>query len=193
MSHVTLALVVTLCVTLSAAVPQEWAFPHTKKSGRATSEYRDDNGFHVVVNYDYSQRNHKTPWLLVDMALAATNRFVLHKDNIRLVTPDGRELRVATQEAMIADSQGITFVVQNAKIFRQPVENYFSQRGARESIRFQVLPGQGTTSDEAVVDNDRVALGAVFFRSPEGLWQSATYRLVVDNEKAKAALPIVLE
>jgi hypothetical protein len=65
-----------------------------------------------------------------------------------------------------------------------------------EPMCFQVSPpGAGTVSDEAVVDNDYVTIGAVFFRTPEGTWDAGTYRLEVNNpvDKTVVALPIKLE
>jgi hypothetical protein len=150
---------------------------------------------HVVINYDYSQRNHKSPWLLVDVGMASTRRFVLSRDNISITTPAGRTVPVARQEALNSDAPGVTLVLQNAKIFRRPIATYFSQRNSLlEEMKFQVAPpGTTTVSSEAIVDNDRLTLGGLLFRNPEGSWPSGTYRFAVEHEVAKAALPIVLE
>src|SRR5712671_605937 len=67
---------------------QEQSFPHTKQRGRATVEYKDDI-LQVVASYDYSQRNHESPWLLVDLAAWTERRLILDRDNITLVTPSG--------------------------------------------------------------------------------------------------------
>jgi len=178
-------------VSVAATQQKEWSFPNTKSIGRATVEYND--GFHAVANYDYSQRAHNTPWLLIDLAAASTRRFVLHRDHIRLLTPDGRELKMATHKAILDDRPGINLVLQNAQIWRRGLESYFNQRGVNEWIRFHNRPEQGVVSDEAIVDNDRVTIGELFFKSPEGRWQTGTYRLTIENDVAKAALPIVLQ
>ncbi|HLG55554.1 MAG TPA: hypothetical protein VI485_09495 [Vicinamibacterales bacterium] len=185
-------LTLTLCGAVASAVAQQSLFPNTKKNGRATVEFRND-GFKVVANYDYSQRNHDTPWLLIDIAAASERRFTLHKKQITLVTPAGTVLPVAPQEALIADAAGITSLMQNSKIWRRPLAEYFSQRSRIEPLRFYAFPFGGVAFDEAVVDNDRVALGELFFRTLEEKWKEGTYRLVVDHEKAKAALPISLQ
>jgi hypothetical protein len=187
-----LTVLIALVGTAVLAAQKEQLFPHTKKQGRATSEYRHE-GFHVVVNYDYSQRNHKTPWLLIDVAAASTNRFVLHRDNFSIVTPEGRTVKLATQENLTADAPGLTSLAQNSKIHRQNLDGYFSQRSAREQIRFFSFPFERTISNEAIVDNDRVTTGALLFKSPEGSWQEGTYKLAIDNEKGQAALPIALQ
>jgi hypothetical protein len=198
MRHSIVALAVLGIVLVSVpgdAQQKEFSFARTRSQGRATAEYRDRE-LHVVINYDYSQRNHNAAWLLVDMALASASsrRFVLHKKDVRLTTPDGRELSVALQQQVIDDAPAITTLLQNASIFRRQLTSYFNQRGQIEAIRFQTTPpGKGTVSDEATVDNDHVTAGAVLFKHPQGSWQAGTYRFAVDTEVGGAALPIRLE
>ena len=71
------ALVVLLATgaTLSAAQrpADDNAFPHTKPNGRATVEYKDEK-VQAVVIYDYSQRNHDTDWLFVQVGVALRER-----------------------------------------------------------------------------------------------------------------------
>jgi hypothetical protein len=196
MKRSALVIVFGLLIGIAATTAQqkEWSFPNTRSYGRATIQYRGQ-GVQVLVNYDYSQRNHNTKWLLIDMAIASRRRFVLKKDHIRLLTPSGREIGVAPQEAVIADSAGLTKLLQNASVQRRPLLSYFSQRGGPvEAIRFQTLPvGGGTVSPEVTVDDDHVSNGAVLFATPEGSWNAGTYRLEINNEVAKAGLPIKLE
>ena len=182
-------------IASTTAQQKEFSFPNTRSYGRATIQYRNQ-GVQVLVNYDYSQRNHNTKWLLIDLAIASRQRFVLHQDDIKLLTPKGRELGVAPQEAIIADSAGVTKLLQNAKVNRQPLLSYFSQRGGGpvETIRFQTFPiGGGTVSPEVTVDDNHVSSGAMLFVTPEGRWDAGTYRLEITNEVAKAGLPIKLE
>ena len=75
---------------VAATIPlnQTWSFPDTRSYGRATIQYRGQ-GVHVLINYDYSQRNHNTKSLLVDLAMASRQWFLLRKDHIRLLTPSG--------------------------------------------------------------------------------------------------------
>ena len=186
-----LIILVALVATAALAAQKEQLFPHTKKQGRATSEYRHE-GFQVVVNYDYSQRNHSGPWLLIDVAMASKTRFVLHRDNFTIVSPDGRMVKLATQDNLTNDGPGLWSLSQNSKIHRHNLDSYFVARG-HEPIKFYSFPFERAVSDEAIVDNDRVTLGALLFKSPEASWQAGTYRLEIDNEKAKAALPITLQ
>jgi hypothetical protein len=184
-------LIALVSATLIAS-QKEQLFPHTKKSGKATVEYRYE-GFAVVANYDYSQRNHSAAWLLIDVAMASKTRFVAHRDDFSLVTPEGRPLKLPTQQGVSADSPALMSLAQNSKIHRQNLEGYFSQRSVREILNFYSSPFEHAISDEAIVDNDRVTMGALLFKSPEGRWPEGTYRLAIDNEKAQAALPIALQ
>jgi len=182
-----------VAVTSIQAQQKEFPFRYIRQNGRATPEF-SHQGLHVVINYDYSQRNHKSAWLLVDMAAASRRRFVLHKSDVKLLTPGGRELMVAPQQTVIADAPALTMLLQNARIWRRDLLSYFPQRSTLEPIKFQIAPpGTGTTSDESVVDNDRVATGAVLFKTPEGSWDAGTYRFEVNTEVGTAALPIRLE
>ena len=182
--------------TCSLAAQKEWSFPHTRANGRATPEF-DHNGLHIVVNYDYAQRNHKTKWLLLDLAIASTQSFILHRKDITLLTPDGRQLPVTPQEELLEDSAGITLVLQNARMWRRDLASYFSQRGGgvpNEQIRFQAFPaGESTVSSEVTVDRDHVTGGQLLFRTPSGSWDAGAYRIEVNTDAGLAALPIKLE
>ncbi len=141
MANRTLIGSLVILATCSLAAQKEWSFPHTRSNGRATPEY-NHNGLHVVVNYDYAQRNHKTKWLLLDLAIASTQSFILHRKDITLLTPDGRQLPVALQEELLEDSAGISSVLQNAQVWRRDLTSYFVQRSGvpNELIRFQAFP-----------------------------------------------------
>jgi hypothetical protein len=181
--------------TCSLAAQKELAFPNTRPNGRATPEY-DHDGLHVVVNYDYAQRNHKTKWLLLDLAIASKQSFILHRQDVTLLTSDGRRLPVAFQEELLEDSPGITLVLQNARISRRDLTSYFNQRNGgipNEQIRFQAFPPGRTASSEVTVDHDHVAGGQLFFRTPQGSWDAGTHRLEVNTDAGLAALPIKLE
>ena len=195
MANRTLIASLIVMATCSLAAQKEFSFPHTRPNGRATPEYHQ-NGLHVVVNYDCAQRNHKTRWLLLDLAIASTQSFILHRKDITLLTPDGRQVPVASQEEIVEDSAGISSVLQNASISRRNLLSYFNQRSGgvpNEEIRFQGFPPGRTVSSEVTVDRDHVSLGQLFFRTPRGTWEPGTYRLEVNTEAGLAALPIKLE
>jgi hypothetical protein len=107
------------------------------------------------------------------------------------VTPDGRIVALAERRNVLADWMNTGS--RNAVAVRDDLRNYF--RGETEEI----LPFFITRSlkvmpyDEAIVDNNHMTQGPLYFRSPEGRWPTGTYRLTIDHEAAKAALPVTLK
>lgn len=169
------------------------AFPHTKPNGRATVEYKDEK-VQAVAIYDYSQRNHDTAWLLVQIGVALRERGEVRRDSFSVVMPGGRTVPLATQEQFLADSQVITKLRQNARIFQRDVISYFPKSADGEFIRWFALPGEGTVRNPAIVPSEHgVVIGDLYFRSPTLRWEAGTHRLVFNNDKGHAELPIRLE
>ncbi|HET9269265.1 MAG TPA: hypothetical protein VFO31_13920 [Vicinamibacterales bacterium] len=169
------------------------AFPHTKPNGRATVEYRDEK-VQAVAIYDYSQRNHDTAWILVQIGVALAERGAVRRDSFSVVMAGGRSVPLATQEQFLADSQVITKLRQNARIFQREVISYFPKSADGEFIRWFALPGEGTVRNPAIVPSEHgVVIGDLYFRSPTLRWETGTHRLVFDNDKGHAELPIRLE
>jgi hypothetical protein len=182
-------------VTLSAAQrpADDNAFPRTKSNGRATVEYKDEK-VQAVAIYDYSQRNHDTAWILVQIGVALSQRGEVRRDSFSVTMAGGRSVPLATQEQFLADSQVITKLRQNAKIFQRDVLNYFPKSADGEFIRWFALPGEGTVRNPAIVPSEHgVVIGDLYFKSPTLRWEAGTHRLVFDNTKGHAELPIRLE
>jgi len=185
--------VVVLAGGLAIVAQEPSSFPHTKQRGRATVEYRDDT-IQVVASYEYSQRNHAVRWVLIDLALWTTSRrVVLEREHVTLQTPSGSRMLLADQRRFLEDSSQITFVRQNATIWRRQLNTYLSPLAPLERFQFLALPGEGLAVDTALLDKDRVTIGEVFFEMPSGEWETGTYALVINHPLAHAALPITLE
>jgi len=195
MFRIVFALCLVAGVTLAAAQrpADDNAFPHTKPNDRATVVYKDEKVLAVAI-YDYSQRNHDGAWLLVQIGVALSERGAVKRDSFSVMMPDGRVVPLATQEQFLADSPQITKLRQNAKIFERPVLPYFPKSADGEFIRWFALPGEGTVRNPAVIPSEHgVVIGDLYFKSTTLRWDSGTYRLVFDNEKGHAELPIRLE
>jgi hypothetical protein len=175
-----------------ALAQEDELFPDTKDLGRAAVEYEDDE-IQVVAAYYYSQFNHDSPWLLVEMAVSSENRMTIHRDAFRLITPDGVEIALAPQTRFSQDMPRIRELLQNAAPMRHAVGSYFNRRNRSEGSRFFSLPGGSVVHDDFVVDRFRVVLGDLFFEAPTGLWEDGTYTLVVEHEDVRAAVPIELQ
>lgn len=190
--HLRLLSVVLVLTLASTAQAQNEDFPNTKELGRAATEYRDD-AIQLVAAYYYSQRNHDSTWLLIEAALTTEERMTIHRDALRLITPDGIEVALATQERFGQDIERVRQLVQNARLSRHGTWAYFNRLNQREEIRFFSLPGGRLVADDFVVDRFRFALGDLYFASPTGLWEDGIYTLVLEHDGGRAAVPIVLE
>jgi hypothetical protein len=87
---------------LGTASVQNAFFLHTKQLRPATVEYSHE-GLKVVVSYNYSQTNHDTPWLIIDLAASSRRYFVLRPEHVTLVTPDGGIVALAKRGVVLAD------------------------------------------------------------------------------------------
>ncbi len=191
---IVLVLAVAVLAGGIAAVAQEPpSFPHTKPRGRATVEYKDET-IQVVASYEYSQRNHARRWVLIDLALWTTSRrLILEREHVTLQTPSGSRMMLADQRRFLEDSSQVSFVRQNATIWRRQLNSYLSPLAPLERFQFLALPGEGLAVDTALLDKDRVTIGELFFEMPSGEWETGTYALVINHPLAHAALPITLE
>ena len=180
-----------LLVPLVATVGAQREFPFTRERGRSTTEFQDDK-VHIVAAYDYSQRNHDSRWLLIQIAASSVRPMVIRRDWIGLRTADDSEVALATQRRVGEETVRIQQLLQNASASRHDVVSYFTQRDRPENIRLFTLPFRGVVHDDFVVDNDHVSTGDLFFEAPRGRWEGGTYSLVVRHEDGQAALPINL-
>ena len=186
-----ISLIVTFALLAVAAAQEDEFYPHTRERGRAAVEY-DDDEIHIVAAYYYSQRQHDSPWLLIEAAVSAERVMDIHRDEIRLVMPDGLELPLATQRRFARDIRQTRLLLQNASVTRHGIGGYF-KRDQGSLMRFFALPFQGIVHDFFVVDTWQMAWGDLFFVSPTGVWDPGTYSLVIEHEDVRAALPIRLE
>jgi hypothetical protein len=172
------------------------AFPRTKWYGRATVQYEDERVKALAI-YDYSQFNHESRWLLVQVGVALRERALVKRDHLRLVAPNGRVVGLATQQEFVADGAALRRFRQNAGIYQRDLadlKSYFPLSAQGEVLRFFALPGDGIISEEFVIGaTHAVVIGDLYFRSPTGSWPDGTYRLVFDHEHGRAELPIRLE
>ena len=174
----------------TASVQQASLFPYTKQHRPATVEYSHE-GLKVVVNYNYSQTNHNTHWLIIDLAASSRRRFVLRPEHVTLVTPDGGIVALAERKTVLADWTNTRSHI--AVAVRDDLRDYFTGESEERLPFFMTRNLKLLPYDEAIVDNNHVTQGPLYFRSPEGRWPAGTYRLTIDNERAKAALPVTLK
>ena len=159
--------------------------------GKAVVEYRDQ-AIQMVAAYNYSQRNHDSPWLLIEAGLTGRDA-IINRGDIVLRTPQGLEIPLASQRRVGEDTTRIARLLQQSRVVRHDVPSYFNQRDRIESMRLFTLPFGSVVHDSFVIDRDRLAIGPLFFESPTGAWEDGTYALVVRLGEGTAELPIRLE
>lgn len=172
------------------AQPRE--FSRVTQQGAALVEYHD-GVTQVVAAYYHSQRHHDTPWLLIELGVSSSRLIVLHRDRVRLVSPSGQVVPLATQTRWGADSARARGLLQQARTTRHQVRTYF--RGTRDvwRLRFFGRPEQGQTVLDVVQSSpEEVLLGDLLFESPTGAWARGTYALEIEHDGGTAALPIEL-
>jgi len=164
--------------------------PRVKTHGQATVEYRDDH-IRCVAAYDYSQRHHNGQWLLIDVAIKTADRFVIHRREFKIVSAEKREIALASQQQYLEDAQKITSLQQNARIWKRPLDVYFTDPPLMP-FRFFALPGDGTVVDEMVVGEYGASPVSLYFATPGDHWEKGTYQLVIDGGRVHASLPLEL-
>ena len=167
-------------------------FHSIKKLGQAAIQFKDKST-HVVAAYYYSQRNHDSRWLYIQAALSTTKETIVHRNEIVLRTPQGREIPLATQTRVGEDVKKVEQLLQNASVQSHNVASYFPQQDRVEDMQMFRLPFGPVVHDEFIVDRDRIAVGPLFFEAPTGAWEKGTYALVVRHKNGTAELPISLE
>jgi hypothetical protein len=177
-------------IAQSRTVPKE--FEHVRTLGRALSEFKDDR-IQVVAAYYYSQFNHDSPWLLIQLGALGEQVMEIERDQIELVTPGGRVVRLASQSRWASDSRRNTLLLQQAAPLRHPVYSYFTPGNGQTGLRFFARPpGTGTVQEVVFLKPKELVLGDLLFESPTRLWDEGTYALVIRYDGAEAVLPIEL-
>ncbi len=174
-----------------AAAQEDGFFANTKKQGRAAVEYRDAE-IHVVAAYYYSQNNHDSRWLLIQVAMSTTRNLTFDRKDITIVAPGGRTVELSSQEQFAADVNRVKTLVQNASVLRHNTLSYFNERNRAERMRLFAL-NSGPVLTNFVTDEHHVAVGDFYFASPTGRWDEGVYSLVIEKDGARAVLPIELQ
>lgn len=178
-------------VAIAAAVVMLTAQGKVKQYGRATVEYRSSD-VTVVANYDYSQKNHAGPWLLIGFAVQGRSPIVIQRTDLSLRAPDERTIALATQQQFLEDQEILRPLFQNATIWFRSLDSYFPSRPSQQTVNFFAFPG-GVVHDSVMTHNDEVASGQLLFKAPDGKWHEGTYQLILNHDQAKASLPITLQ
>ena len=176
--------------TGTRSVPKE--FDNVRTLGRALSEFRDGR-IQVTAAYYYSQVNHETPWLLIELGALGEQITEIERDKIELITPTGRVVPLASQARWARDTTRNALLLQRAAPLRHPVSSYFAPANGQTNLRFFTRPpNPGTVQQVVSLQPNELVLGDLLFESPTRLWDKGTHALVVRYNGAEAVLPIEL-
>lgn len=165
---------------------------HVTQLGAALSEY-NDGSMHAVAAYYYSQRNHDSRWLLVEIGIASQRYTNVSRDRIELVTPAGDIVPLSGQRRWAEDGARAQQLFQQARPSRHQVGSYFREIADVTRLRFFTAPGTGgTVIDGLDTAADQILLGDLLFESPTGLWDRGSYVLVIGHTHGVVELPIDL-
>ena len=132
-----------------AAAQEDGFFANTKKRGRAAVEYRDAE-IHAVAAYYYSQHNHDSRWLLIQVAMSTSRNQTFDRKDITLVAPGGRAVELSSQEQFAADANRVRSVIQSGPIAsvtmpeRRGLLSAIQRRGVTPLVLFWNFSGQSS-------------------------------------------------
>ncbi len=166
--------------------------PFVREMGGALAEF-DDGVVHAVAAYYHSQRQHDTPWLLVELGINSQKTVRVHRESIEIETPSGRVVPLASHRQWTADLERGSQLFQAAAPTRHQVRTYFREFATFTALRF-VQPPRGTSTivDFADLTADQVFLGDLVFKAPTGAWARGRHVLAIHNAASTARLPIEL-
>ena len=175
----------------------------------------DDGDFLASASYRYSQRNHDSPWLVVNFQIARSERawnLELRREDIVLIRPDGLKVPPATQRERRGDPEGLWRLQSERANWPSTVRFDFSDlprartQGGYYFLRPNLqLQGRDTRFGEVLEERDdgRVVTrvtrpnpisDSVFFVSPDGSWETGVHALffTVDDDRI-IKLPVWLQ
>jgi hypothetical protein len=161
-----------------------------KQYGRSTVEFKSEDAL-AVVNYDFAQKNHAGPWLLLDFAIQATPRVAITRDQFSLRDAGERMYKLASQKEFLEDQAALNKLKQNAVVLRRSLATYFTSP-VEDSIHFFAWP-RTVVQDSFTTNLDDVAAGDLLFKTPDGKWAPGTYHLIVNHDKVKVDIPLELK
>ena len=155
----------------------------------------DDGVLLASAAYRYSQSRHDSQWVVVRVALSASEKMWIPRENFVIVRPDGIEVPAAGRREGRRDVEGVRLLMRERRNWRENAVRFPRRRaGGVWPFEFGVASGTGIATQVVQIDLRSSAVGDVFFVSPDGRWEAGVYSLLVrGNDDHVAKLPIILE
>lgn len=164
--------------------------PGVEQLGAAVLRYRGPE-LEAVLGYRFAAANLGEDWLILDLAVTGTTgeSVEVHRTDISLLIPGGKEVPLATQEEFGREFRRIQPVIRRSAVAADPLD-YWSGRVPCEALLF-VVPGEGVAFDSFTVNDRRVCFEKLFFPLPKGV-QEGRYVLVMKLPESEVRIPFTL-
>jgi hypothetical protein len=147
----------------------------------------------AVVDARFAAANVGREWLILDVAVTATDRHTatVRRDRVFVRTPTGRRVRLASQAEFVQAFSSLRSRVRQANIVASPLLAYFPR--AREGCWFQFFaePGTTVTFDSVSLNDRRACVERLYFKVDGGV-PSGRWMLGIDLEESDLRIPFQL-
>jgi hypothetical protein len=152
-----------------------------------------NNHGYATLGYRVAQQSIGEEWLMLEVGLtmiAPTKSYTLKRENLKLKTPDGGMIDLATQKEY-GEAGYLPAIEMKAKVVRDSI-NYFpvdADRPCAMSFFANISRGGRQLSrDDVELSSDRGCVGRLFFKVPGGI-KVGQYWLIVNFGESEVQVP----
>jgi len=154
----------------------------------------NDEGF-VIVGYRVANQSVKRDWMLLNVGITlreGVSPQSLSRDEIKVVTPDGTIVNLATEDEF-KQAEGYIVQMEQANITQAEPIDYFpagtNQPCALSFFTDPTHPREGKAQDQVELASTNACMGTLFFNIPGGI-QIGEYNLDVHFDKSIVKVPV---
>jgi hypothetical protein len=158
--------------------------------GKTVLQYKGPEA-DAVLSYRFADANLGADWLLLDLAMTGNSRASVEvkRERISLLTPQGEELPLPSQQEFGEAYGGLAATVERANITAEPLDYYAGRAPCQ--LSFLTAPGDGLALLSVWLDDRRVCQGRLFFPLPQGV-QAGRYELRIKLPESEIHIPFRL-
>lgn len=151
-----------------------------------------NNSGYVTLGYRVAQESLGEDWLMLEVGLtmrAPTGSFTLKREHLKLKTPDGASIDLATQK-QYGEAGYLPAIDMKTKVIRDSI-NYFpvdASRPCAMSFFANVGKTRQLSRDDVELSSDRGCLGRLFFKVPGGI-KVGQHWLIVNFGESEVQVP----
>jgi hypothetical protein len=152
-----------------------------------------NNQGYVTLGYKVAQQSIGEEWLMLEVGMtmrAPAGDYTLKREHLKLKTPDGAMIDLATQK-QYGEAGYLPTIDMKAKVVRDSI-NYFPMDASRPcAMSFFANIAKGTrqlSRDDVVLSSNRGCVGRLFFKVPGGI-KVGQYWLIVNFGESEVQVP----